>query len=676
VRSPDTSRDSSNEDEDEEEEEEEDDDEDGSFDDQGRRLPASLRRTASSASERSNGDFTQEDGSEVGPEKTPPPLAAAAEAAAAAPLSYDHTPNGKKEEGAVVPVSPPSQTPPLSGELGGNGVLEDGEEDMVLAAASALHNHQHYATITPGSPHITAPPVLPVGSADAAAGGVEASAAAPRGGDAGDLFQKSLGCFNLKVIFQHRRTGFEESKDFVAPRGEVIAGRYLVEDTLGQAAFSTALQCVDLHHQSNNDNGDGDSEPLSVCLKVIKNNKDFFDQSLDEIKLLHYLNGSGDPDRHHVLHMYDFFYYREHLFLVAELLRENLYEFGKFVRESGDAPYFTLSNLKKIGRQILEALDFVHGLGLIHCDVKPENIVIRSYSRCEVKLIDFGSSCFLTDQPTTYIQSRSYRAPEVILGLNYDGRIDLWSLGCVLAEQLTGYVLFQNDSVQTMLARIQGVLGPFPEKSLAEARDTAKYMTPNNIVYERVRVEPDEDDGGVGGERVAASPEAIEEFLAAQPPFDAENAAAQAEAEVVALPLDAVVDLGALADEFEDVEGEGEEEREQRWQDLVAGEARESRMGLMHQRFEQYEQGHHSEALAEATALAAQAAQQSAKAQQAGGGEQYQYLVVYPKHTTLRHRLHTSNRLFLDFVQFLLTIDHAARPTAREVIATLSSSFD
>jgi len=67
---------------------------------------------------------------------------------------------------------------------------------------------------------------------------------------------------------------------------------------------------------------------------------------------------------------YDFFYYKEHLFLVSELLRENLYEFGKFVRESGDAPYFTLSNLKKIGRSILEALDFVHNLGLIHCDVK------------------------------------------------------------------------------------------------------------------------------------------------------------------------------------------------------------------------------------------------------------------------------------------------------------------
>lgn len=51
-------------------------------------------------------------------------------------------------------------------------------------------------------------------------------------------------------------------------------------------------------------------EPVLVCLKIIKNNKDFFDQSLDEIKLLQYLKDSGDPDEHHFLRMYDYFYYK------------------------------------------------------------------------------------------------------------------------------------------------------------------------------------------------------------------------------------------------------------------------------------------------------------------------------------------------------------------------------
>ena len=63
--------------------------------------------------------------------------------------------------------------------------------------------------------------------------------------------------------------------------------------------------------------------------------------------------------------------------------------------------------------------------------------------RCEVKVIDFGSSCFTTDQLSSYVQSRSYRAPEVILGLPYGQKVDVWSLGCILAELLSGYVLFQ-----------------------------------------------------------------------------------------------------------------------------------------------------------------------------------------------------------------------------------------
>lgn len=79
-----------------------------------------------------------------------------------------------------------------------------------------------------------------------------------------------------------------------------------------------------------------------MCLKIIKNCKDFFDQSLDEIKLLQYINANGDADKYNVLKLIDFFYYKEHLIIVSELLRNNLYEFGRYVRESGQEPYFTI----------------------------------------------------------------------------------------------------------------------------------------------------------------------------------------------------------------------------------------------------------------------------------------------------------------------------------------------
>ncbi len=105
-------------------------------------------------------------------------------------------------------------------------------------------------------------------------------------------------------------------------------------------------------------------------------------------------------------------------------------------------------------------------------------------------MIDFGSSCLVSDRLTSYICSRSYRAPEIILGLPYSGKIDVWSLGCVLVEQLTGNVLFANDSVQTILARMVSVLGPFPPHMLAQGADVDKYFTPDRkAVFEEHKAE-------------------------------------------------------------------------------------------------------------------------------------------------------------------------------------------
>ncbi|XP_062212227.1 uncharacterized protein LOC133913179 [Phragmites australis] len=279
--------------------------------------------------------------------------------------------------------------------------------------------------------------------------------------------------FNLKIVHRKNRTGFEEDKNFHVVLNSVIAGRYHVTEFLGSAAFSKAIQAHDLH------------TGMDVCVKIIKNNKDFFDQSLDEIKLLKYVNKHDPADKYHLLRLYDYFYYREHLLIVCELLKANLYEFQKFNRESGGEVYFTMPRLQSIAIQCLEALQFLHGLGLIHCDLKPENILVKSYSRCEVKVIDLGSSCFETDHLCSYVQSRSYRAPEVILGLPYDKKIDIWSLGCILAELCTGNVLFQNDSPATLLARVIGIIGSIEQAMLAQGRDTYKYFTKNHMLYER-----------------------------------------------------------------------------------------------------------------------------------------------------------------------------------------------
>jgi dual specificity tyrosine-phosphorylation-regulated kinase 1 len=80
-----------------------------------------------------------------------------------------------------------------------------------------------------------------------------------------------------------------------------------------------------------------------------------------------------------------------------------------------------------------------------------------------VKLIDFGSSCFDDEKPYKYIQSRFYRAPEVILQHDYTPAIDMWSLGCLAVELLIGEPLFPGENEHEQLCLIQDIIGRIPD---------------------------------------------------------------------------------------------------------------------------------------------------------------------------------------------------------------------
>jgi len=298
--------------------------------------------------------------------------------------------------------------------------------------------------------------------------------------DSGDAFYPRdhngaiFDSFSLRVVYERDRTGYEESKEFPIHFNSIIAARYQVLSPLGEAAFSRAVKCLDLHTNQ------------MVCMKIIKNNKDYLDQSFDEIKLLQIININTDSvDDQHCLKLIDYFYHKEHLIIVTELLHENLYEFARAHRTTGSSaqPYFTLGRVQRVAHQVLVALDYLHGLWLIHADLKPENILMRGYAPCEVKVIDFGSSCFFDDELSTYVCSRSYRAPEVILGLPYDYKIDVWALGCIVAELWTGYAIFQSDCIQSLLARIIGIVGPFPSQMLASGRLASEYFSKDGRLY-------------------------------------------------------------------------------------------------------------------------------------------------------------------------------------------------
>ena len=144
--------------------------------------------------------------------------------------------------------------------------------------------------------------------------------------------------------------------------------------------------------------------------------------------------------------------YRNHQCLVFEMLSLNLYELLKNTQFGG----VSLNLIRKFAKQVLKALAFLarKDVDIIHCDLKPENILLRHPKKSGVKVIDFGSSCRSNKRMYSYIQSRFYRSPEVMLGLPYAVSIDMWSLCCILAEMHTGEPLFSGSDQFDQMQKI------------------------------------------------------------------------------------------------------------------------------------------------------------------------------------------------------------------------------
>jgi serine/threonine protein kinase len=96
-------------------------------------------------------------------------------------------------------------------------------------------------------------------------------------------------------------------------------------------------------------------------------------------------------------------------------------------------------------------------------------------------VIDFGSSCYEHQRVYTYIQSRFYRAPEVILGARYGMPIDMWSLGCILAELLTGYPLLPGEDEGDQLSCIIELLGMPPQKLLDQSKRAKNFISSKGL---------------------------------------------------------------------------------------------------------------------------------------------------------------------------------------------------
>lgn len=254
--------------------------------------------------------------------------------------------------------------------------------------------------------------------------------------------------------------GYDDDRgDYNIVLGDHLAYRYEVVDLLGKGSFGQVVRCVD--HKTGQ----------LVAIKIIRNKKRFHQQALVEVNILQKLREWDPENKHSMINFTQSFYFRGHLCISTELLGMNLYEFIKAHEFKG----FSLRLIRRFCKQMLSSLVLLKSHRVIHCDLKPENILLAHPLHSEIKVIDFGSSCFENEKVYTYIQSRFYRSPEVILGMSYGMPIDMWSLGCILAELLTGYPIFPGENEQEQLACIMEIFGP-PEKHLIEKSSRKKLF--------------------------------------------------------------------------------------------------------------------------------------------------------------------------------------------------------
>eukprot|EP00388_Colpodella_angusta_P021721 GDKJ01055246.1.p1 GENE.GDKJ01055246.1~~GDKJ01055246.1.p1 ORF type:complete len:439 (-),score=-11.26 GDKJ01055246.1:86-1321(-) len=248
--------------------------------------------------------------------------------------------------------------------------------------------------------------------------------------------------------------GYDDDKgDYIIVNGDHIAYRYEVVGGLGKGSFGQVLQVKD--HKKG----------TVAALKLIRNKKRFHQQAMIEIKILDHLRCRDPEERSCTVRMLNYFKFRSHTVITFDMHSINLYELTKL---NGYQP-FAPALIKRFTAQLLVSLAFMWQEQIVHCDIKPENVLLRYENKTSLKLIDFGSSCFENERIYTYIQSRFYRAPEIILGIPYGKKIDMWSLGCVICEMQMGFPIFPGESEVEQIQCIMELLGVPPARMVDKA---------------------------------------------------------------------------------------------------------------------------------------------------------------------------------------------------------------
>jgi len=261
-------------------------------------------------------------------------------------------------------------------------------------------------------------------------------------------------------------------------RNHSIMNKYRLELTIGEGAFGKVVSAKDLNRNRH------------YAIKIVKNVKKYRKSARYEILILKKISNS-DQSNKYCIELKNHFVYFGHACLVFRKYGISVYEFMKL---NSFFPFPTKHAIN-ISYQLCAGIKFLHGLNIIHTDLKPENMVFvdDAFTVCnspesrvnekilhssDIKIIDFGNGIFEDDDHSTTICTRHYRPPEVILELGYNRKVDVWSAGCIMFEVYTGVTMFKAHSNLEHLFMIEVILGKIPQKLIQNTKKT-KYFKRN-----------------------------------------------------------------------------------------------------------------------------------------------------------------------------------------------------
>ncbi|XP_034390326.1 homeodomain-interacting protein kinase 2 isoform X2 [Cyclopterus lumpus] len=286
-----------------------------------------------------------------------------------------------------------------------------------------------------------------------------------------------------------KNSGSNSEGDYQLVQHEVLCSMtntYEVLEFLGRGTFGQVVKCWKR----------GTNE--IVAIKILKNHPSYARQGQIEVSILARLS-TENADDYNFVRAYECFQHKNHTCLVFEMLEQNLYD---FLKQNKFSP-LPLKYIRPVLQQVATALMKLRSLGLIHADLKPENIMLVDPSRqpYRVKVIDFGSASHVSKAVcSTYLQSRYYRAPEIILGLPFCEAIDMWSLGCVIAELFLGWPLYPGASEYDQTRYISQTQGLPAEYLLSAGTKTTRFFNRDpDSTYPLWRLKTQEDHEGETG---------------------------------------------------------------------------------------------------------------------------------------------------------------------------------